>query len=244
VAALKQNGIYENTAIIFTADHGSMENDYCLSTKGPYPYTPQLFIPLILSNVPGLRGRSDCLCGNIDIGATLLDIAGDHKAFGLSRSLIGMAKGETPRRKSILSEFCDSCKTIVTERYTFTYYPFTGKTALYDRKNDPKMAADLSENPEYTVIKSRLLTEIIDWLILGKGVRIEAHDLVPDIQEGIREKLPEFLDHFDICYPLASEKEAKRVREAGLPWDYDEFCRDHPIRYQYGNYASITPPEK
>ena len=236
VDTLKQNGVYENTVIILTADHGSMENDYNIDTKGPYPYTQDLFIPLIVSNA-GITGRCDCICGNLDIGATLLRCSGDMKAFGVSRSLIGMAVGTEPERDSMMSEFCDSIKMIVDKQYTFSYYPFTGRTALYDRKNDPKFTTVLQDSE----LEKYYLMELADWLILAKGVRIEAHDLVPQVREGIEHKHTAFLDDFTIAYPLMNQKEADRIYEAGLPDDYDEFCRDHHISAQYGDYMSIRP---
>lgn len=234
VRSLKENGVYENTTIVFTADHGSMENDYNMSTKGPWPYTPQLFVPMIVSNQPGLRGRKDWLCGPIDLGATALDVAGDEKVFGVSRSLLKLADGSQAERESFFSEFCDSCKTVVDKRYTFTYYPFTGVTALYDRVADPEMAEDLGGRPEYAAVERRMMGEIIDWLILAKGVRVEAHDLVPPVREGIEKKCPRFLDTFDIAYPLPSPEAVERVREAGLDADYQEFCRNRPIKAHYG----------
>ena len=101
VASLKENGLYENTTIMFTSDHGSVDNDYNVVTKGPWPYRNQLFIPMIVSNAPGTEKNthSDCLCGNIDIGATALALAGDERRFGVSRSMIGMANGTVPERE-------------------------------------------------------------------------------------------------------------------------------------------------
>ena len=54
VKSLKDNGVYENTTIIFTSDHGSVDNDYNVVTKGPWPYRAQLFISMIVSNNPAL----------------------------------------------------------------------------------------------------------------------------------------------------------------------------------------------
>ena len=200
VKSLKDNGLYENTTIIFTADHGSVDNDYNMVTKGPWPYRAQLFIPLIVSNNPSLKcgTRSDCLCGNIDIGATALEVANDTAKFGVSRSLIGMANGVVPEREVHMSEFSDACKTLVTKQYTFTYYPFTGMTCLYDRINDPTEMTDLSNREEYSALKQSFLMHIIDFLCISKGVRLEAHDVVPEIKAGIEKKDPKFLEKFDI----------------------------------------------
>lgn len=238
LTSLKELGIYENTTIIFSADHGSMENDYNLSSKGPWPYSPQLFVPLIVANHPELTpgSHSDCLCGNLDIGATALDIAGDTKAFGLSRSLPGMVASRIPQRSVNMSEFCDSCKNLVDRQYTFSYYPFTGTYTLFDRLTDPRLTVNLADRPEYAPVVQRFLMHTIDFMILAKGVRIEAHDLTPEVRSGIEELHPSFLDDFEICYPLGSMTEVDRIRKAGLDSDYNEFCRNRTVKAHYGVY--------
>lgn len=135
-----------------------------------------------------------------------------------------------------MSEFCDTCKTIVDKRYTFTYYPFTGETCMYDRVADPEETTNIAGKAEYADVERKFLMHIIDFMVLSKRVRIEAHDLLPSVQEGIQKKDPKFLDHFDIAYPLSSIREVERLREAGLPWDYNEFCRNREIKAHYGVY--------
>lgn len=238
VKSLKDNGVYENTTIIFSSDHGSVDNDYNMVTKGPWPYRAQLFIPLIVSNNPELESntRSDCLCGSIDIGATVLGIANDTKRFGVSRSLIGMANGSEPEREVHMSEFCDACKTLVTKQYTFTYYPFNQEICLYDRINDPLEMTNLAARPEYAELKQKMLMDVIDFMCIAKGVRLEAHDVVPEIKAGIEEKDPKFLDDFDISFPLASMEQVKRIKDAGLDENYNEFCKGREIKAHYGVY--------
>ncbi len=245
VRSLKENGLYENTTIIFSSDHGSVDNDYNVVTKGPWPYRAQLFIPLIVANDPRTEPNthSDCLCGNLDIGATALDVAGDHKAFGVSRSLIGMANGSVREREVNMSEFSDACKTLVDKRFTFTYYPFTGETCLYDRVNDPLERVNVSGKPEFAALERKFLMDVIDFMCLAKGVRLEAHDVVPEIRRGLENKHPKFLDHFDIAFPLNSWEEVKRVKEAGLDHTYNEFCRDREIMAHYGVYFHTEPEE-
>lgn len=246
VKSLKDNGIYDNTTIIFTSDHGSCENDYNMLTKGPWPYKPQLFIPMIIANHPSFEAgtRCDALCGNLDIGGTALDIAGDNKAFGVSRSMIGLATGEVVEREVNLSEFCDSCKTLVDKRYTFTYYPFTNKTCLFDRVNDPDEQVNLGGRPEYADIERRFMMHVVDYMIISKGIRIEAHDLSKDIYEGIEKKHTKFLDNFDIAYPIASWADIERLERLGLDATYNEFCRDREIKANYGVYFFEERPEK
>jgi len=246
VKSLKDNGLYENTTIIFSSDHGSVDNDYNVVTKGPWPYRAQLFIPMIVSNSPALEKgtRSDCLCGNIDIGATALGIAGDEKRFGVSRSLIDMATGKIPEREVHMSEFSDACKTVVNKQYTFTYYPFTAETCLYDRVNDPTEMTNLAGRPEYADLERNMLMHVIDFMCISKGVRLEAHDVVPEIRAGIEKKDPKFLDTFDIAFPLSSMTQVDRVREAGLDADYNEIFRGRKLKAHYGAYFLEQENEK
>ncbi|NLM78435.1 MAG: sulfatase, partial [Ruminococcaceae bacterium] len=150
--------------------------------------------------------------------------------------LLGIAGGSVPEREVNMSEFCDSCKTLVDKRYTFTYYPFTGVTGLYDRVADPEETTNIGGKPEYADVERKFLMHVIDFMVLAKGVRIEAHDLVPDVKKGIEKKDPKFLDNIDIAYPLASMAEVERLKQAGLPWDYNEFCRTRKIKAHYGVY--------
>ncbi len=238
ISTLKATGQYEDTTIIFTADHGSMEFDLGVDTKGPWPYTPQLFIPMIIANAPGLEpgSRSDILCGNRDVGATVLDLMDDCNPFGLSRSMIGMVQGSVPRREVNFSEFNDSVKTAVDDRYTFSYYPFTGVMTLFDRITDPHFQKDLSKDPSFASTVQYFLSKVIDFMVVSKDVRIEAHDLTPEVRSGIEQMAPHFLDDFEICYPLSHAEQIDRVKAQGLDGDYNEFCKDRPIKAHYGVY--------
>ena len=150
--------------------------------------------------------------------------------------MIGLADGAVPEREVHMSEFCDTSKTIVDKQYTYIYYPFTGVARLYDRINDREEKNNLIGDPAYADIERRFLKHMVDLMILSKGVRIETHDMTPTTRAGIEKKHPTFLDNFDIAYPLASRAAQKRLVDAGLDGDYNEFCKDRPIKAHYGVY--------
>ncbi len=247
VQALKDNGIYENTTIIFTSDHGSVEHDYNMISKGPWPYKSQLFVPMIIANHPNLKKGTHCdaLCGNMDIGATALDMAGDKRAFGLSRSMLGLADGSVAEREVNMSEFCDSVKTLVDKQYTFSYYPFTGTTCLFDRINDPREMTNLAGRPEYAEVEKNFLMHTVDYMVMTKGrIRMEAHDVTPEVKAGVEKKSPQFLDSFELAHPLGSWTQVERIAAAGLDGDYNEFCRGREIKAHYGVYFDKPKPQK
>ena len=86
--------------------------------------------------------------------------------------------------------------------------------------------------------------DVIDFMCIAKGIRLEAHDLVPEIRTGIEKKHPKFLDTFEIAYPLGSWREVERIEEAGLEPTYNEFCREHEIKAHYGVYFHTERPKK
>ena len=81
IAALKENGLWDNTVIVSTSDHGDMDTHHRLVFKGPFMYEQMVRIPGIF-RVPeafgGANGRrvGDFHTLNVDIAPTLLDLAG------------------------------------------------------------------------------------------------------------------------------------------------------------------------
>ena len=73
---LKQLGQYEDTVVIYTADHGEMLGDRDRFFKS-VPYTPSVHIPLVISGGGALEGH---VCNELvqlhDIAATVTDFCG------------------------------------------------------------------------------------------------------------------------------------------------------------------------
>ncbi|OON93743.1 MAG: hypothetical protein ATN31_00735 [Candidatus Epulonipiscioides saccharophilum] len=234
---LKENNLYENTVIIFSTDHGDMAGDYGLFQKGPMLYKSQLDVPMIIANHPKLpkHQRSDILTSNLDIGATVLKVAGDDKPFGYSRSLEEMFNNPDYQRDVIYSEFCDSMKLVANKEYRMAYYPFTGECELVKISEE---TVDLSKQPEYQKIKIKFLQDIADFMVLAKGVHIETQDLTPKVQQGLAKKWPNYKKDIDIVFPLQSKRARQNLIDAGLDGDYNEFCieRDDEIIQFYGKY--------
>lgn len=56
IARLRELGLYERTAIVFTADHGDMAGSHGFSSKGAYMYDEIYRVPMLL-RVPGAAPR-------------------------------------------------------------------------------------------------------------------------------------------------------------------------------------------
>ena len=96
---LKEKGIWENTWIIFTADHGDFNSAYGAFFKGQM-YDVSAKLPLIIKPVTGqnANGVRLELVNSIDLYGTILDIAGDTEWNSLpqieSRSLLPLIDGK------------------------------------------------------------------------------------------------------------------------------------------------------
>ncbi len=96
--ALNQEGLLENTYVIFTSDNGLFRGEHRL-TGGKYlPYEPSSHVPLIIRG-PGIpAGRiSNELVGNMDIAETFLDAAGIDDPGLDGRSLLPYAEDPSLR---------------------------------------------------------------------------------------------------------------------------------------------------
>lgn len=227
-------GLWDHTTFLFSSDHGDLLGDFDLQEKGPFPYRAQLDVPLILANHPGTPlGRSNQLVGNIDIPGTLLDIAGDQRPIGVSRSLLDLAARQPRHPRAVnFSEFCDSIKTVEDQRFRFSYYPFTGETELYDLIEDPDQLTNLAGRPEYTDTANRFLQHIVDFLLIAKGVRVEASDFVSGQQAGLAAKDPNYQCHFPVAFPLTRKQKA-HLEKVGFPADFNAFCEGKPVLRHY-----------
>jgi len=82
IDVLKRKGIYDNTMIIFTSDHGEYMGYHHMLTKGNYMYEPVVKVPLIIKYPDGKRqgAVSRALVSTVDIAPTVLRQAGCEPA--------------------------------------------------------------------------------------------------------------------------------------------------------------------
>ena len=96
---LKEQGLWENTWIVFLADHGDFNGAYGTFFKG-LMLDASVKIPLIIkpADGQGMKGVREELVNSIDVYGTILDLAGDTAWRNLpeveSRSLLPIIKEE------------------------------------------------------------------------------------------------------------------------------------------------------
>lgn len=110
LSALREAGMYDDTAIFFFSDHGDFTGDYGLVEKTQNTFQDCLVrVPLLVkppAGVPVHPGVSDVLVELVDVPATVEAFAGiepGHTHFG--RSLRGAIAGETGDHRDAV--FCE-----------------------------------------------------------------------------------------------------------------------------------------
>jgi arylsulfatase A-like enzyme len=173
LAQLDKHGIANNTVVVFTADNGAVGNQYTMDLRGAKALSydggtrepffvkwPGVVKPGTVSEVPAI---------GMDFYPTFLDIAGlplkpDQHMDGVS--LVPVLKGGALKKRSLFWHYPHYHKTppygaVRNGDWKLIEFFEDGKLELYNLKDDPAEATDLSgKHPEKA---QELLKEMRDW---------------------------------------------------------------------------------
>lgn len=117
---LKERGLEDRTAVIFTADHGESLGEHGESTHGYFAYNATLHVPLILALPGGKPARVDANVCHVDIFPTVCGILGRKEPPGLQgRSLLPLVRGRKLAEKPVFFE-------ALTAYYNRSWAPLRG----------------------------------------------------------------------------------------------------------------------
>jgi arylsulfatase A-like enzyme len=173
VEALKQTGKYDDTVIVFNADHGDYLGDYNLLLKGAIMLRSVNNVPFIWSDPEDRTGRvSHALASTVDLAPTIIERAGLKPYFGIQgRSFIRNVEGSDQLRDRLLVEhqdnatrmgFSEPCmaRTLLSESHRLTVYKDADWGELYDLQNDPDESNNLWFEPAFAGLRSQLLEDL------------------------------------------------------------------------------------
>ncbi len=166
IEELKTQGVYDNTCILFTSDHGDHLGQHRMYQKMEM-YEEAIHVPLVLklpvsAEDPARTASVSGVVSHLDICPTLLQAAGIDPGEGDGISLIPLAQGGTPDPdRVVFSQYSGNPgygtirRAAVTERYKYVY---DGQHCheLYDLKQDPHEMRNLAEDDAYRDIANRL----------------------------------------------------------------------------------------
>lgn len=181
---LKEEGLYDDTLIIYTGDQGFWlgENDF---QDKRWAYDPSQKMPFIVRYPKAIKAgvRSDAMIENVDYPALMLDYAGavipesvqgrsfrsicetgtepkDWKNAVYYRYWMHMAHHDNPGEMAIRTK---------THKLIYFYgadyeggYQTPPAWELYDLEKDPQELVNVYDNPEYASIRKRLKKQFAD----------------------------------------------------------------------------------
>lgn len=188
---LEEQGLAENTYVIYTSDHGDLAGDHGLWGK-VYLYEGSVHVPFIVRG-PGIPQRriSNALVELIDIGSTISDALGVRPHhWDQGKSLMPLLRGlEDSHRETVFTEM-GSDKMLFDGRYKLIYgdlaldrrkayskAPHNGPAfgrpvnlppdgiALFDLETDPRELDNLAEDPEHRDLLHRMERKLLHRMI-------------------------------------------------------------------------------
>ena len=187
---LKRRGLYENTVIVITSDHGEHLGDHGLFAKSTF-LESSARVPIILrlprscathlgpSEGPAGRlynQRVDIPALTADIAPTLLELAGLRPDAAMDgRSLLRL-----PGERLIFGETRES--VFATDgRLKYIYYFAGGVEQLFDPGNDPDDCHNLAGQPGRAAAQAELKAALIEYLRAnGRPAVVDGRLLVSD----------------------------------------------------------------
>lgn len=233
--ALREAGIYDDTAVFLLSDHGEYAGDYGLVEKAQNTFEDCLVsVPLLVKPPADVRiepGVRDALVELIDIPATIEELTGitlGHDHFG--RSLLPLIAGETDQHRDAV--FAEGGRRMTeTQCMEYPSNPNLNPTSLYW----PRHALQRREGPEHTkavMVRTKAFKYVMrlyetDELYDLKADPQELHNRIDDRQ--LADVLAELKDRLLSFYLESSDV---------VPHDYDQ--RDARLLREKGRSTSST----
>lgn len=174
--ALEANGYLEDAVVVFTSDHGDTLGDHGHIQKWTM-YEAVVRVPAVIWSPGRFKGgrRLDGLVQQMDLGATILELAGvDVPESMEARSLLPALGGDDDlgrryvfaehARDKILQE--TAFMTMVrSRRWKLVHFLDEPFGQLFDLQNDPGEVRNLWDDPAHEERKAEMLEVLREWLI-------------------------------------------------------------------------------
>jgi arylsulfatase A-like enzyme len=174
---LDRQGLWENTHVIFTSDHGEGLKDHGIGAKPMMSYDCVNRVPFYWHHPSIESGRIyDDVMTHLDLTPTFLDLADADPLPGMEgRSFANvLTDGSANHRDAVIVERISviggsevmKVKMLVTQRWKLLHYGREPYGELYDVEHDPEDLVNLWDSPEHQQIRHELtellLAELID----------------------------------------------------------------------------------
>ena len=167
--SLDEQGLTENTLVVFTTDHGHFLGQHGLWHKGAFHYEDVLRVPFI-ARWPGhiaAKAENDALQSLVDLAPTFL-AACNIAIPGAMQGVNQLPVWENQRknaRDEVIVEFRHQptrvhLRTLVTERYKMTIYRDQDYGELFDLHDDPDERVNLWDAVAASGVKAEMFQKL------------------------------------------------------------------------------------
>lgn len=169
VTALKERGNWDNTVLVFTADHGMAVGEHRNIAKGQF-WEEVSRVPMVM-RIPGITAEgisSDALCQTIDLYPTLIELAGGVTSpHVLGRSLAPIIAGKTDSvRDAVFSEIQhDGILDYMVRTNRYKWFTDKGRESLYDLGDDPFEQTNLIGLEEHHKVSAQMRDRLRTFLM-------------------------------------------------------------------------------
>lgn len=167
---LREAGLYDDTVIAFTTDHGDYLGNHGMWWKGLPAYEDTQKLPFVV-RYPGCKNpgaRSSSFQSLVDLGPTFLRIAEAELPPGMQGvdQSASWISAESSSRDHCLIEFRPSedsfmQKTFIRDNYKIVFYSKPEWGELYDLSQDPDQLVNLWNDSRYQKIRFDLIQQFI-----------------------------------------------------------------------------------
>lgn len=177
--ALEENGVADNTVVIFTSDNGFFCGSHGYGSK-VLPYEESSRVPLIMYDPrhanSGKKLRCDALTGNVDFAPTMLDLAGVAIPEGMNgKSLLPLyddPEGEIHKVLPLINVWGPAAThslAVVTKDTKYIYWPwadegFEATEEMYHIADDPLEMTNLAPSDGYANVLKEM-RELYDGML-------------------------------------------------------------------------------
>ena len=180
-SSMRELGLFKDTWIIFTTDHGDMMGDHHMGAKSLF-FEASAHIPLIIRPPDGIPFNPDetgstCnkTCTLADIYPTILNMAGVPHPENGGLDLMKAYADKNMKNRTIYSNMRNSFFGILKDSYKYLWILYGGGELLFDIQNDPYEQNNLIGVAEYDEIKNDMVSELLSFVheheipVLDKG---------------------------------------------------------------------------
>ena len=165
--ALRESGLWDNTRVIYGADHGDTMGDHGVYFKSTM-YEGSAGIPMIMRGPDIPAGtRNKTIVSLVDVYPTVLDCVGirpdaeDEKLPG--SSLLNFARGREEERTAFSEYYSQGIYTAMfmlrKGAYKYVHY-VNERPQLFNLEQDPEEREDLAGQPEYAPLLEEMYREL------------------------------------------------------------------------------------